>query len=250
MVRLRHLYSVEAAFKYHFSSKETARVSFDHSSSKLDSLQTLHQMCACQKCLSFLVRTPNLRKLGLTEFSLYFSTLPGLNFLKCLETLSLDFGYFVERMELPLTVKRLTFKNAVVKSEAIPNLPNLEVLKFLHIQFLGSVWNTSEEAFPKLKYLRLCDANMEEWNASKYEFPRLEVLVLEHCRKLKQIPIDFGNLNELRKIMVMGCTQSVEGSAREIQVIVSNIHAHFRGALVVAGGCPVVSSGKLFGADV
>ncbi|KAH7867499.1 hypothetical protein Vadar_034288 [Vaccinium darrowii] len=145
MVKLRHLYSKDGIFTFHHSFEETGGKDFDRSS-MLDNLQTFHRICACEACQSFLVRTPNLRKLGL------------------------------------------------------------------------HVWKTSElEGFPQLKYLRFRSLDIEEWNASEDQFLKLEVLLLEECRNLKCIPIDFANLNELQKIALLFCTSSAKETAREIK---------------------------------
>ncbi|KAH7846415.1 hypothetical protein Vadar_013792 [Vaccinium darrowii] len=213
MVKLRHLYSKYGIFEYHFCSEEAARIGFDHSS-KLDSLQTLHQLCACEDCQSFLVRTPNLRKLGLKQNEKLgdgsFVSL-DLEFLKCLETLSITGVIHTECRKLPLTVKRLTLVATFLKWEEVSilqKLLSLEVLKLECNACNGPVWETSGDGFSQLKYLSFDEMDeIEEWNASEDQFPRLEVLVLENCRKLERIPIDFADLNELREIRYGMTTQ-------------------------------------------
>ncbi|KAH7842713.1 hypothetical protein Vadar_008351 [Vaccinium darrowii] len=219
MVKLRHLYSKDGVFEYHFSSEATTRVGFDQTS-KLDSLQTLHTICACKDCRSFLVRTPNLKKLGLEDKFNDFPIFLDLEFLKCLETLSLRCITLTAGLKLPLTVKRLASDWTSLKWEKLSilqNLSSLEVLKFKAIATEGPVWNTSEEGFPQLKYLSFVDMDdFEEWNASEDQFLRLEVLVLEGCKKLERIPIDFANLSELREIKLVGGPRFAEESVREI----------------------------------
>lgn len=157
--------------------------------------------------------------------------LPNLEFLKCLKTLSFtNSRFFVMHVEssslpvglkLPLTITRLTLKDTFLKWEELSilqTLSSLEVLKLLEFACWGNVWNANQlEGFFQLKYLRFDFLNIVEWNASEDQFPKLEVLVIESCFSLKQIPIDFANLNELREIKLEECTQSVEDSAREIQ---------------------------------
>ncbi|XP_058210478.1 putative late blight resistance protein homolog R1B-16 [Rhododendron vialii] len=238
MVKLRHLYSKRSKFAYHgciyrrYSSRkeETGRTNFDHSS-KLDSLQTLHSICACKECLSFLVRTPNLRKLGISGNLISEDgvlMIPDLEFLKFLETLTVKGNFCYEGknitlqkvLKLPPTITQLSLRYTHFKWEELSvlqtALPSLEVLKLRYCR-VGSVWKTSEEGFSQLKYLKLEDLDIEEWNASEDQFPRLEVLVLHRCKRLAQIPMDFANLNELREIEVAECTSSTEKSAREIQ---------------------------------
>ncbi|KAH7846121.1 hypothetical protein Vadar_010201 [Vaccinium darrowii] len=231
MVKLRHLYTKEGVFNFHLSRGEVGSIGCDRSS-KLDNLQTLHQICACEACRSFLIRTPNLRKLGLhggvipEDNVLRF---PNLECFKCLETLTfttkLAFDSTVEStlppgLKLPLTITRITLKNTCLKWEELSllqTLPSLEVLKLLDYACCGPVWNTSElNGFPELKYLRFYDLDIKKWIADDDKFPKLEVLVLEFCRELEGIPIEFGNLNELREIKLEWCRGSAEESAWKI----------------------------------
>ncbi|XP_058210468.1 putative late blight resistance protein homolog R1B-16 isoform X2 [Rhododendron vialii] len=231
MVKLRHLYSKRSKFAYHCclhlpssEEEETARTDFDQSS-KLDSLQTLDSICACEVCLRFLVGTPNLRKLGIRGDLISkdgVSMIPDLEFLKFLETLSLMRCQITLQkvLKLPPTITQLSLRYTCFKWEELSilqtALPSLEVLKLRHCRG-GSVWKTSEEGFSQLKYLKLDGLDIKEWNASEDQFPRLEVLVLHRCKLLAQIPMDFANLNELREIEIAECTSSMEKSAREIQ---------------------------------
>jgi hypothetical protein len=72
------------------------------------------------------------------------------------------------------------------------------------------------KGFPQLKYLRFFSLDIKEWHATEDQFPKLEILKLEDCRILEQIPIDFGNLNELREIKLDWCRRSVVKSANKI----------------------------------
>ncbi|KAH7846717.1 hypothetical protein Vadar_017320 [Vaccinium darrowii] len=229
MVRLRHLYTKTGVFTFHLFYDKAGRNGFDHSS-KLNSLQTLHQICACEVCRSILPRTPNLRKLGLygVWLSRQSCLWPDLEFLKCLEKLTFAGKFHTSKekilphwLKLPPTITQICLKCTYLKWEELSflqSLPSLEVLKLLFDACTGPVWNTSElEGFPQLKYLRFYSLDFKEWNASEDQFPKLEVLALEYCRKLERIPIDFGNLNELREIKLEWCTRSAEESAREIQ---------------------------------
>ncbi|XP_058195755.1 putative late blight resistance protein homolog R1B-16 [Rhododendron vialii] len=214
MVKLRHLYTKRGIFKHHHV------FNYDEEVGMLDSLQTLHRMCMCEHCLRLLERTPNLRKLGLYKlFGL--GNLLDLEFLKCLEILHVD--CWQVRLKLPPTLTQLTLNRTYMKWEELSiilqTLPSLEVLKLLNKACMGPVWNTSEleEGFSQLKYLKFEYLNIKEWNATEDQFPRLEVLVILSCKKLKRIPIDFANQNELREIDISYSRPSLEESAREIQ---------------------------------
>ncbi|XP_058201763.1 putative late blight resistance protein homolog R1B-23 [Rhododendron vialii] len=234
MVKLRHLYAKGGVFKYHLSRGRNpdvaAGINFDPSLN-LDSLQTLHPICPCEKCRNFLVRTPKLRKLGFHGeliSNAFVLMLPDLEFLNCLETLSFnqcripnEATTLPPELKFPPTVTRLTLGNTCLKWEELSilqTLPFLEVLKLLERACRGPIWIAGEveEGFSQLKYLRLQDLDIKEWNAVKDPFPRLEVLVVNHCTQLKQIPIEFANLNELCKIDVIRCSRSAETSAKEI----------------------------------
>ncbi|KAH7845529.1 hypothetical protein Vadar_003210 [Vaccinium darrowii] len=232
MVKLRHLYSKDRVFTFHHSSEETWEIDFDRSS-KLNSLQTLHQVCACKVCQSFLKCTPNVRKLGLCRVIIRegVSWFPNQEFFECLTklTISAIFGSasFVDstllpRLNLPLTITRITLKNTCLMWEQLSllqTLPSLEVLRLIEHACLGQVWDTSELdiGFRQLKYLRLYLLGIEKLYAHEDQFPNLEVLVLERCSILEQIPIAFGDLCELREIKLVACRRSVEESARVIQ---------------------------------
>ncbi|XP_058201773.1 putative late blight resistance protein homolog R1A-10 [Rhododendron vialii] len=185
MVKLRHLHSKRGVFQYHPHNHSPDR------SSKLESLQTLHSICPCEECRNFLLRTPNLRKLGFygdlisNDFVLMF---PDLEYLEYLETLSFcQRGFLMNRattlppvVKFPRTVTWLTLKNTFLKWEELSilqTLPSLEVLKLIEKGCQGPIWNTNEleEGFSQLKCLRLQDLHIEGWNASEDQFPRLEV---------------------------------------------------------------------------
>ncbi|KAH7847369.1 hypothetical protein Vadar_025306 [Vaccinium darrowii] len=231
MVKLRHLYTKLGVFTFHHPSEETEGNDFDRSST-LDSLQNLHKMCACEACQRVLVRSPNLRKLGLhADYSWRdaFLCFPNLACFKCLEKLTFSINRpplpseltLQPGLKLPQTITRITLKGTNLKWEELSllqTLPSLEVLRLIRRACLGRVWNTSElEGFPQLKYLRFYELNIQEWITSEDQFPKLEVLVIEHCSSLKRIPIAFGNLNELREIKLQSCRKEAEKSAREIQ---------------------------------
>ncbi|XP_058201557.1 putative late blight resistance protein homolog R1B-8 isoform X2 [Rhododendron vialii] len=235
MVKLRHLYAKRGVFNYHLSClypDVAAAIRFESfdSSSKLDSLQTLHSICPCEECRYFLVRTPNLRKLGFYGQLIsddFVLMLPDLEFLKCLETLSFKHCSWITAtsvlpvLKFPPTITRLTLNKTCLKWEELSilqTMPSLEVLKLSNWACKGQIWNTSElEGFSQLKYLRLQELEIQEWNASEDQFPRLEVLVVKQCFYLERIPIEFANLNELREIEVRRSCRSVEESARKIQ---------------------------------
>ncbi|KAL8125394.1 hypothetical protein AgCh_012910 [Apium graveolens] len=96
-------------------------------------------------------------------------------------------------------------------------IPNLEVLKFKLNAFVGKDWETSAEAFSRLKFLSLDELDMETWTTSRNHFPVLQGLKVRQCTYLMEIPEDFGNICTLECIELSGCCDAAIESARNIQ---------------------------------
>ncbi|CAA2976974.1 late blight resistance homolog R1A-3 isoform X1 [Olea europaea subsp. europaea] len=162
----------------------------------------------------------NLRRLkGKVGSSLNYS----FDFLKQLESLKLQSGFGVSSsslISLPLNLKQLTLFNVHVspkQMETIGRLEYLEVLKLQRVAFEGEQWDTSEDEFPQLKFLKLCDVQLAEWNALGDNFPTLQRLVLQNCYNLKNgIPPSFGGILALQMIEVHWCTKAVQVSTKQI----------------------------------
>ncbi|MCD7454407.1 hypothetical protein HAX54_024806 [Datura stramonium] len=102
--------------------------------------------------------------------------------------------------------------------KTIGSLPNLEVLKVRYNCFSGPVWETCDGGFCNLKFLELCDLDIQEWISSDCDhFPSLQFLMVMKCRLLLGIPLSFGDSMTLQKISVYQSSYSAEESAREIQ---------------------------------
>ncbi|XP_076910267.1 putative late blight resistance protein homolog R1A-3 [Bidens hawaiensis] len=99
----------------------------------------------------------------------------------------------------------------------IQSLLNLQVLK-LHFQaFEGSCWNTAEQEFPQLRFLRLEGLNIKVWEAYSTSFPCLKQLEIFRCSGLKEIPLEIGDIPTLELIKIKECRHSVDESIRRIQ---------------------------------
>ncbi|KAK4730421.1 hypothetical protein R3W88_023409 [Solanum pinnatisectum] len=97
-------------------------------------------------------------------------------------------------------------------------LPNLEELKLKNHAANGYVWRLNDEdKFQSLEFLLFCDINLEHWVASRDNFPNLKRLVLKECKKLEEIPIDFGDICSLESIELHNCSTLAEESARKIE---------------------------------
>ncbi|MCD9641772.1 hypothetical protein HAX54_028207 [Datura stramonium] len=121
----------------------------------------------------------------------------------------------------PLNVKKLTLTTGYLDwkdMKTIGLLPNLEVLKVRYNCFSGPVWETCEEGFCNLKFLELCDLDIQQWVSSDSDhFPNLQFLMVIKCRLLHGIPLSFGYSLTLQKISVNHSSNWAEESAKEIQ---------------------------------
>ncbi|GER53589.1 disease resistance protein [Striga asiatica] len=143
-------------------------------------------------------------------------------------------GMVLEKLETLKEVLNLRLSEEVV--ERIPNikklglwlgweemgtkigsLPYLEALNLYYYSFVGPEWETAEGGFHSLKYLTIVGcSDLEQWRAEAAHFPRLEQLDLEKLDKLKEIPLEIGDIPTLREIIVVGCADSLVLSANKI----------------------------------
>ncbi|KAL0385204.1 UNVERIFIED_CONTAM: Disease resistance protein RPP13 [Sesamum radiatum] len=111
-------------------------------------------------------------------------------------------------------------------------LLRLEVLKLRCNACRGPVWKADEVGFQQLQYLLLEDVDLENWHAGRHSFPMLEHLSIQHCYKLKEIPLEFGKIAQfgaptLKTIELVDCGESLVASAKQIvneQVKLGNDH--------------------------
>ncbi|CAA3008605.1 late blight resistance homolog R1A-10 [Olea europaea subsp. europaea] len=103
------------------------------------------------------------------------------------------------------------------KMSLIGTLPFLEILKLECEAFIGEIWDTKDDEFQKLKFLKLYRIYIEQWNSSCYHFPVLERLVLRSCTNLEMIPSEFSSISTLQKIEVDDCIINVKNSALQIR---------------------------------
>ncbi|CAA2992527.1 late blight resistance homolog R1A-10 [Olea europaea subsp. europaea] len=163
--------------------------------------------------------SPNLRTLKCESPDHYF---PDLNFLSQLQSLTIsrnlvEGDYSV--VKFPMNIKKLSLFNiglAWDKMSLIGILPNLEILKLEGRAFSEKNWDTKDDEFQKLKFLKLDSLDLEQWNSASYHFPVLERLVLRNCRYLEEIPSEFSYILTLQEIKVLYCGKNIETSALEI----------------------------------
>ncbi|XP_022846874.1 putative late blight resistance protein homolog R1A-3 [Olea europaea var. sylvestris] len=164
--------------------------------------------------------SPNLRMLKCRPIDNYF---PDLNFFSQLQTLTIAGGLLgrdYSMVKFPVNIKKLTLINFSLPWEEmslIGTLPNLEILKLETNTFSGKTWDTKDDEFQKLKFLKLDSLDLEQWNSSHDHFPVLERLVLVECLFLENIPSEFSSISTLRRIKLLYCGEDVETSALEIR---------------------------------
>ncbi|KAI5678041.1 hypothetical protein M9H77_08991 [Catharanthus roseus] len=197
---------------------------------KFSNLHTISRLCPLNSFKNFLSRAPNLRKLGL-----YLSyserddpfTFPNLAFLDQLEVLKFEYRtlgmmpFNISHLNIfPSSLKRLTLIGSYANWEEMSilgKLPNLEVLRIKDNFFSGSKWETRDDGFRRLKFLKLSHVDLKQWISESSHFPILERLVLNGCSDLEKIPIEMGEIDTLQKIDVYKSSSSVVESARDIQ---------------------------------
>ncbi|XP_022861860.1 putative late blight resistance protein homolog R1B-17 [Olea europaea var. sylvestris] len=213
MPKLRHL--DVGTFETH------AKFSKNCDCSQINSLQTLfHVRIGNSKHEEILRCSPNLLALKCKSSNNF---VPNFNFPSQLQSLTFighEFKIDYSGVNFPKNIKKLSLSSLFLpweKMSLIGTLPNLEILKLGSRSYEGEIWSTKDDEFQKLKFLRLCNLDLEEWNSSHDHFPVLERLVLYFCKNLDKIPPEFSNILTLQKIEVDYCGENVGSSALKIR---------------------------------
>ncbi|XP_073138734.1 putative late blight resistance protein homolog R1A-10 [Henckelia pumila] len=170
---------------------------------------------------------PKLKKLKVNYFQrktrdwshYHLSNVVCLNELESLRIGSYSEIAFPPNSKFPAALKKLTLSGCRLSWKnltMVGSLPNLEVLILKFGACLGEVWEPNEEEFQKLKFLQLYSLDIVEWRADDSHFSKLECLKISVCWKLKEIPIEIGNIQTLEKIELENGSPSAEDSARQI----------------------------------
>ncbi|KAJ0877852.1 putative leucine-rich repeat domain superfamily [Helianthus annuus] len=123
-------------------------------------------------------------------------------------------------IRFPETLKKPTLKGLCLPwnyMSTIQRLPKLEVLKLLDSSFTGHLWETGDEQFHQLKYLKLTRLNIRVWEASSINFPSLRKLAVRSCKDLREIPLVLGNISTLEYINIDYSNSRVLESVNRIQ---------------------------------
>ncbi|KAK4402506.1 hypothetical protein Sango_0991300 [Sesamum angolense] len=211
----------------------------------LPNLSTLLGVSAQSCTEEVLERIPNLKELGIqiklaldaaaAEPSCCFDYLVHLHQLESLKCVIVNPNRKLQVVVptppasvFPSCLKRLTLSGLGFPWEyigTIARLPNLLVLKLQCFGFQGQNWTTSEDEFRQLKFLLLEDTDLKHWHHRRtglkpwYEagaFPSLERLIIRHCYRLQEIPLEIGRTEHLRVIEVVDGGPSLVDSARQL----------------------------------
>ncbi|PWA80246.1 NB-ARC domains-containing protein [Artemisia annua] len=189
-------------------------------------LQTISRLKLDKGSQNLFQYFPNIKKLGCYVSSVS-ANYEFLNFalLTHLQVLNLQ-----NDIDIPLSVSSLitfpeTLKNLTLRGCRLPwsymstfkGLHKLEVLKLLDSSFEGPLWDTSEQQFCQLKFLKLQKLNIESWEASSVNFPCLKKLVVKTCKIMKEIPLDIGTIFTLENIEIDDSSSDLVNSVNRIQ---------------------------------
>lgn len=195
----------------------------------LENLQTISHLYPSGSISDVLKRTPNVRSLGFymtlshNRKPFFFPHLAHLHLLEKLkfeyQTLSMVPCSIGHQHKFPPHLKKLTLIGSHVPWEEISIvslLPNLEILKIEDNFFSGPLWETNDDGFRRLRYLKLSHMDLHKWISSTDHFPRLEHLVLNACLELEEIPVEIGDIHTLQTIKVYCSSETTMESARNI----------------------------------
>ncbi|KAF3632153.1 putative CDT1-like protein a, chloroplastic-like [Capsicum annuum] len=211
--------------------------------SKLENLRELAKLVFSysKETEDIFIRFPNLQWLVFyLKESWDYSTerywFPKLDFLSELEVLRVDFKSSNTNdsgpslatnwswdFHFPSNLKKLSLRDFSLTSDSLSTvvrLPNLEELSLVSIQ--EEEWSMrDEDIFLNLKYLQLYGVNPAKLEFGEESFPLLEKLVMQKCRKLKEIPHSFGDSCSLKIIQLVESPQ-LKDSAFEIKQYVED----------------------------
>ncbi|KAL0385166.1 UNVERIFIED_CONTAM: putative disease resistance RPP13-like protein 3 [Sesamum radiatum] len=105
----------------------------------------------------------------------------------------------------------------------IGKLWHLEVLKLKNYAFQGPEWTTDSFQFNSLKVFVLEDTDLGHWRPGQGSFIGVRHLIIRHCYKLEEIPLEIGIYPGLEKVELVDVKPSVVASAEKIlQVRIQN----------------------------
>ncbi|MCD7464720.1 hypothetical protein HAX54_053286 [Datura stramonium] len=237
MEKLRHVEISKAVFDW-----ENYTPWIFEESSKLENLKILRKIKfpidEADRLDVLLRRCPNLQELEISFKGNGDS--PGIclkleSLLTQLQILRLSFKcpkVVSSELQLPSNLKKLVLTgNTHIESTIsfIAGLPSLEYLQLWDFTQLKEWFLPTDITFHKLKVLKLGDCRISRWDASEESFPLLEILIIERCNHLEEIPFSFAYIPTLKQIRLFRYKQkSLEASAVRILEEVENIEGSDR----------------------
>ncbi|KAM3383412.1 hypothetical protein P3S68_008987 [Capsicum galapagoense] len=180
--------------------------------------------CCCTKEVTSGIR--NVKKLGFSGNNLsdsglhsnlvYLQQLEILSFIRC----SCILLPVTSAKVFPATLKKLKLERTYLDwsyMDIIAELPNLEVLKLIDDACDGEEWQQNVKGFTRLKLLFIHDNRLKCWKATNDNFPVLERLMLSKCSTLKEMPIEFAEIQSLQLIELTSCLPGLGKYAARIQ---------------------------------
>ncbi|KAJ1689227.1 hypothetical protein LUZ63_013382 [Rhynchospora breviuscula] len=137
----------------------------------------------------------------------YDYLIPDFRNYKKLHSLYLNF-IWIDNMhggfnQLPPNLVKLTLQGSHLKQDPMPELeklPNLRVLRLLHLSYTGERLVCSKEGFKCLQQLKLVNLwNLAELKIEEGAMSNLNQLEISKCYKLNVVP-DFQYLTNLREL--------------------------------------------------
>ncbi|XP_012849896.1 PREDICTED: putative late blight resistance protein homolog R1A-10 [Erythranthe guttata] len=121
---------------------------------------------------------------------------------------------------LPSSLTKLTLSGLGYPWEEmrkISSLPNLTDLVLQCYAFRGPKWEVHDHEFQKLSHFQIEDTDLVHWKfvTTNFCFPAIKVLGIEHCYKLKEIPLTFGT--SLENIYLVDCNPMVVNWANSLK---------------------------------
>ncbi|GFP79902.1 putative late blight resistance protein homolog r1a-6 [Phtheirospermum japonicum] len=217
----------------------------------LPNLLTLLDVSARSCTEDVLLRIPNLLKLGVRielspshhddEPLWWFDRLSHLRKVKSLKCVVVNptlrsnvAPRFSHSLKLPSSLVKLTlsgFGFAWKCMEVIANLRMLQVLKLQFYAFSGPKWESYDYGFYSLDVLVIEDADLVHWRVEHEGcIPRLKLLIIRHCYRLEEIPMEIGR--SLEKIEIVDSNSLAVTCAKDIEKDQRRKGAHFLEVIV------------------
>ncbi|PHU08050.1 hypothetical protein BC332_24539 [Capsicum chinense] len=173
--------------------------------SRLWNLQTFN-VKGSNRSFEVIMGIQNVKELGISRYGNvtdFTGLLNNLVYLQQLETLSVTICCNLlpsSAKAFPATIKKLNLNSTYLSwsyLDIIAEFPNLELLKLIDDACLGEEWHPNVKGFTRLKLLLIEDSHLKYWKATDGNFPILELIRIRSCYYLKEIHIEFADINTL-----------------------------------------------------